>query len=63
MHIYVVEIWDRDTHYWEEYTGFSEVEKAIDTYRTLIFNGRSVRLVLHVHMEEYWSKEDEEALA
>jgi hypothetical protein len=63
MQIYVVEVWDSETTYWEDYMAYSSVEAAMDTYRDLILKGFSVRVMLHMHMQEYWSKKDEEALA
>lgn len=63
MKLYVIEVWDSETTYWEDYLAYSSVEAAMDTYRNLILKGLSVRVMLHMHMEEYWSKEDEAKLA
>jgi hypothetical protein len=63
MKLYVIEVWDSETNYWEDYLAYSNVEAAMDTYRNLILKGLSVRVMLHMHMEEYWSKEDEAKLA
>lgn len=59
MQIFVIELWDHEATSWEDYMGFGDVAEGLKHYNKLIEEGFSVRMVLHVHMQEHWSKADE----